>query len=78
MTEKMSCEEVIAKLYEYLDQEVDSKTSKNIDHHIHGCRECFSRLEFEKKLRQRVSSSVDELETPDDIKNRLEALLKRF
>ena len=77
MTQKISCADVLSKLYAYLDNEVDAPTEAFIDEHIHECRECFSRAEFEKALRKRVASTV-EVSTPDETRSRLESLIKRF
>ena len=77
MTRKMSCEDVLSKLYAYLDNETDGLTEADIDAHLHECRECFSRAEFEKALRKKVASSV-EVTTPDETRSRLESLMKRF
>ena len=77
MANKISCEEVISKLYDYLDQELGGSTQLDIDEHIKDCRECFSRAEFERALRKKVAGSI-EADTPADTRNRLEALIKRF
>ena len=77
MTHKMSCEEVLSKLYAYLDHEIDAPTEADIDAHLHECRECFSRVEFEKALKKKVASAI-EVKTPENTRSRLEALIKRF
>lgn len=77
MTLKLSCEEVLSKLYVYLDQEIDALTEADIDAHLHKCRECFSRAEFERLLRKKVAATA-EVETPKDVRERLEMLVKRF
>ncbi len=77
MAQKMSCEDVLSKLYAYLDNEIDTLTESDIDAHLHECRECFSRAEFEKSLRKKVASSV-EVAVPSDTRSRLESLIKRF
>ena len=77
MTQKMSCDEVLSKLYLYLDNEIDGPTVEDMDEHLHSCRECFSRAEFEKVLRKKVASAV-EVKVPEDTRNRLEAIIKRF
>ncbi|MEM7290787.1 MAG: zf-HC2 domain-containing protein [Pseudomonadota bacterium] len=77
MTRKISCEEVMSKLYAYLDNEVDRMEEADITAHIHECRECYSRAEFEKALRRKVAASV-EVEVPEETRGRLEALIKRF
>jgi mycothiol system anti-sigma-R factor len=77
MSDRFSCEDVLAELYQYLDHEVDEATGEKIDHHLKHCRECFSRAEFEKLLRGRVADTGIE-EVPDDVQQRIRSLLKRF
>ena len=77
MTRKISCEEVLSKLHAYLDQEVDAPSESEIDAHLHECRECFSRAEFERALKKKVAG-VAEVATPEDTRKRLESLIKRF
>lgn len=77
MTSKMNCKEVLSKLYAYLDQEVDAPTEADIEEHLHDCRECFSRAEFEKRLKQKVSEAGS-AKTPEDVKKRLQSLIKQF
>ena len=77
LTTKLSCEEVMSKLYAYLDQEVDAPTEEDIAAHVSGCRECYSRAEFEKALKRKVVSTTEE-KTPDDVRKRLDFLIRRF
>lgn len=77
MVRKISCEEVMSKLYEYLDSEIDAMTEDDIDAHIEKCRECYSRIQFERVLRRKVASAA-EVTTPEDTRDRLESLIKRF
>ena len=77
MAREMSCEEVMSKLYEYLDSEIDSMTEADIDAHLHKCRECFSRAKFEEVLRKKVASA-GEVSVPDETRDRMESLVKRF
>ena len=77
MARVMSCEDVLSLLSTYLDSEVDGMTEADIDAHIHKCRECFSRAEFERALKKKVKAA-GELKTPEATRNRLESLIKRF
>ena len=77
MNQKLSCAEVLSKLYLYLDNEVGNLTDADIEHHLHDCRECFNRAEFEKKLKQRVAQSGS-VSPPEDVQQRLASLIKRF
>ena len=77
MNQKISCAEVLSKFYDYLDNEVDDLTDADIERHLHSCRECFNRAEFEKTLKHRVAQSGS-VSTPEDVRQRLKSLIKRF
>ena len=77
MAHKISCEEVMSKLYAYLDNEIDAPAEADIDAHLHKCRECYSRAEFEKALRKKVTAA-GEVTVPDETRGRMESLIKRF
>lgn len=73
----INCEEVIRELFSYLDGEVSPETRNAFDHHIEGCRSCFSRAEFERRLRQRINETV-EPEVPDELRNRINQIIKNY
>ena len=77
MTEQIKCEDVIVELYGWLDNESDPEISRKIDHHMHECRECFSRAEFERLLRRRVAGTAEQ-DVPEEVQQRIESLMKRF
>lgn len=73
----IDCEEVIRLLFEYLDRELDPARSNDIDRHLERCRECFSRAEFEKKLRARVRAAAED-EAPPRLRHRVRRMIERF
>ena len=77
MVKTISCSEAMSKLQAYLDKEVDWPSEEEIHHHIEHCRECFSRTEFEKALRNKVEKLGSE-KTPADVQARLSAMVKKF
>ena len=77
MVKSISCNEAMSKLQAYLDDEVDWPGEEEIHHHIENCRECFSRTEFEKALRDKVEKLGTE-RTPADVQARLSAMIKEF
>ena len=77
MVKSISCNEAMSKLQAYLDNEVDWPGEEEIHHHIENCRECFSRTEFEKALRDKVEKLGTE-KTPADVQARLSAMIKKF
>jgi mycothiol system anti-sigma-R factor len=74
---RISCEEVIAHLFAYLDNETDPEKRTDIEHHLEECRACFSRAEFEKALRAKVTQLGDK-EAPAALRRRMKALLDQF
>lgn len=78
MTQRpISCQEVIERLFEYLDNELDGDASAVIDRHLQHCRDCFSRAEFEKRLRARIAEA-SRAKASDRLRRRIEGLIDRF
>ena len=50
----ISCDEVLEHLFAYLDREIDQETAAEIEQHLERCRGCFSRAEFERRLKAQV------------------------
>lgn len=75
--QSMTCEEVIEQLFDYLDRELDHDVSDRIDRHLERCRDCFSRAEFEKRLRAKVSEAV-EVDAPDSLRRRIRRVVDEF
>ena len=73
----IDCEEVIANLFAYLDNEIDPEKRTDIERHLEECRACFSRAEFEKALRAKINQLGDK-EAPASLRQRVMALLKQF
>jgi anti-sigma factor (TIGR02949 family) len=71
------CEEVIEHLFEYLDRELEHVKSTEIERHLEHCRECFSRAEFEKRLRERVRATGEAV-APPRLRQRVQRLIARF
>lgn len=71
----LTCRTVVRHLHEYLDHELDHTTSTNIDRHLETCRDCFSRVEFEKRLRAKVHESLEQ-KTPDRLYRRIKDIVE--
>lgn len=77
MTAKLSCEDVLENLFIYLDREVDEKMHADIEHHLQQCRECYSRADFERRLKQRIAET-GEADAPEELQQRIKSLIDRF
>jgi anti-sigma factor (TIGR02949 family) len=73
----LSCEEVIERLFDYLDRELDHQQTADIERHLSRCRDCFTRAEFEQRLRARVAASGT-VKAPPRLYRRIGSLLDRF
>ena len=73
----LTCEQVLEHLLEYLDRELTAETSAEIDRHLAECRGCFSRAEFERRLRSRVAETGT-ASAPESLRARIKALIGRF
>ena len=73
----ITCEEVIEQLFDFLDRELDENLSTRIDYHLKRCQDCFTRAEFEKRLRARVSEAT-EAKAPDRLRRRIRRVIDTF
>jgi mycothiol system anti-sigma-R factor len=73
----LSCEEVIARLFDYLDRELDDRQAAEIERHLARCRDCFSRSEFERRLRARIAAGASQ-PAPPRLQRRIRRLLDDF
>jgi anti-sigma factor (TIGR02949 family) len=74
---QINCDQALRQLFAYLDHELDESELGAMQAHLHTCKSCFSRFEFERLLKDRVRSLRDEQATPG-ISERIKALLKAF
>lgn len=77
MTREISCEQVIDRLVEYLDRELDAAEERDFARHMEACRGCFTRAEFERKLRAKVKET-GVAKAPDSLRRRIRALVGRY
>ena len=74
---EIDCDEVMRQLFDFLDGEVDEKAEHEIHHHIDECRSCFTRVEFERVLKERIRASKEE-PLPESLQNRITDLMKNL
>lgn len=73
----LTCEDVVERLLPYLDKEIDAETSAEIERHLEGCRGCFTRAEFERKLKAKIAET-GRAEAPESLRRRVKGLIDRF
>lgn len=73
----MDCEEVLRRLLEYLDRELDAETAAAMSRHLEDCRGCFSRAEFELKLKESLRATGEQAAS-DQLRRRIKDLIEKF
>lgn len=73
----VTCEEVLKLLVAYLDRETDPHTAAEIEQHLKECRGCFSRAEFEQRLKAHLRAAGSR-SAPDRLRARIKKLVDEF
>lgn len=70
------CEEALRHLAAYLDGELESGTESEVERHLERCRSCFSRAEFERRLKDRMRHDLGVGAVPEPFEARIRSLLR--
>lgn len=73
----IGCEEALRRVFAYLDGDLDAQAHGEMEHHLHRCRGCFSRTEFERRLQQRLRETAQE-QAPERLRARVRRLLSDY
>jgi anti-sigma factor (TIGR02949 family) len=68
---------VLKHLAAYLDREIDAEAAAAIERHLHECRGCFSRAEFERRLRALVRAT-GAAAAPERLRVRIKEIVEKF
>jgi anti-sigma factor (TIGR02949 family) len=72
-----TCEDALRVLAEHLDRELDRTTSSQVERHLDTCRSCWSRAEFEKRLKAALARLGREPVRPE-LADRVSHLIRGF
>lgn len=59
-----SCEDALRFLALYLDRELEGSLEKELEHHLSTCLSCYSRAEFERRLKGQLATLHEEPVSP--------------
>jgi anti-sigma factor (TIGR02949 family) len=76
-TDIRSCEEALRLLAAHLDGELSSRRGQALDEHLDTCRSCYSRAEFERRLKDQVASLGRETVRPE-LAERVSSIIRTF
>jgi anti-sigma factor (TIGR02949 family) len=73
----ITCDEALRLLAAYLDDELHADAHEGVERHLEMCRSCFSRTEFERRLKGEINRLGHE-EIPPGFEERVRQLLGSF
>jgi anti-sigma factor RsiW len=73
----LTCEEALRFLAAYLDGELEPGMDHEVEDHLARCRSCYSRADFEKRLKERVAT-LGRSEVSLTFADRIRRLMGRF
>jgi anti-sigma factor (TIGR02949 family) len=76
-THDIGCELALKRLIEFVDGELREGEHDSMEQHLRICRNCCSRMEFETRLKERLSA-LSTQEVPSTTRDRVRDLIKRF
>lgn len=71
----MDCEQALERIFELIDHELKGEEREAMQHHVDTCKSCFSRVEFERRLKAKLKALREE-QTSASARQRIEKLLK--
>ena len=76
-TRPIDCEEALHRLLDFLDAELHVESLQELEQHLERCRGCFSRFEFEKRLKAHIAELGSE-PVPAELHHRIRKVLDNF
>jgi anti-sigma factor (TIGR02949 family) len=76
-THDMDCEQALKRLVEFVDGELPHSEHDSVEQHLRICRNCCSRMEFETRLKERLSA-LSTKDAPSKTRDRVRDLIKKF
>jgi anti-sigma factor (TIGR02949 family) len=71
----IDCEQALLRIFELVDHELHGDERKAMEEHLHTCKSCFSRAEFERRLKAKLTGLRDD-QPNVRMRGRIERLLK--
>jgi len=73
----IKCEEALKFLLQFIDRELPDGQHASMEQHLHICRSCFSRMEFELRLKSKFSA-LSSKDVSTQLRNRISAMIEKF
>jgi len=72
---EIDCEQALRHIFEFIDHELGESDHEAMHRHLETCKSCFSRMEFERRLKERLGALREE-EATSKIDERIKDLFK--
>jgi len=73
----LTCEQALRFLAAYLDGELQDATDREVESHLARCRSCYSRVDFEKRVKQQLAV-LGRTDVRPEFTERIRRLLGQF
>ena len=74
---EIHCEEALRRLFDFLDHELREDEREAMQRHLSTCRSCYSRADFERRLKSRLAQ-LREQQPPPSASERIRRLIESF
>jgi len=68
---RMTCNEAVNKLVDYLHDELDSSDNEKVTEHIENCNKCCGKFEFEEKFTRMIQDSLCGASPPEQLRSKI-------
>jgi anti-sigma factor (TIGR02949 family) len=74
---EIECEQALRQIFEYIDHELGAAERTAMEHHLHTCHSCYSRMEFERRLKAKLGGLKKDDADPA-VRERIKKVLESF
>jgi anti-sigma factor (TIGR02949 family) len=74
---EIECEQALRQVFEYIDHVLDDTERAAMEHHLHTCHSCYSRVEFERRLKLKLGE-LNKDDADATLRERIKRLLESF
>jgi anti-sigma factor (TIGR02949 family) len=71
MSETLDCQEAIARLHDYLKQELTPELTAEMHAHLEHCRPCLGYARFEQSFLEMLEARAGHCGCPDELRERV-------
>ena len=75
--DSLTCEEAVRLIATFIDRELGESEAAQVHEHIEHCKTCYSRVEFEQKLKSQLTS-LRTAAVSTDLAERIRGILHNY